>query len=143
MSTVKRIESGLVSLLESDTNEYRIGPAWDNRTMQAFFSETGAVVVQLSRFEKLYPTLPDYRIEVVVRGRTSIEIDVDKSISDRIASLIGARLAELTPAEISAVIEERAVGWIQTNFARQSATDDSHQFEFTFNLFITELKFEE
>lgn len=143
MSTIKRIESGLVTLLEEGADEYRIGPAWDQRTMQTFFSESGAVVVQVSKLDRLYPYLPDYRLEVIVRGRTSMETDSDKSLNDRLMSQISARLDGLTPPMIAGATGESAVGWIPVGAARQSAADDSHQFEIIYNLYITDLIFKE
>ena len=109
MSTVKRLESGIVDLLRDCMGEYRIGAAWDQEAMKAFYSEDGAVVVQVVAINPAHPGnpgLPDYRAEVAIRGRTSMATDKDKSLFDRIATLVTARANSVTVSELSAALKE-------------------------------------
>lgn len=144
MSTVKRLESGIVDLLRDCMGEYRIGAAWDQDSMKAFYSEDGAVVVQVVAINPAHPDnpgLPDYRVEVTIRGRTSMATDKDKSLFDRIASLVMARANSVTVSELSAATGATVAAWLAGDTIRGTVEED-HQFEIKRSMIVLDLEFE-
>ena len=132
MSTVKRLESGIVDLLCDCMGEYRIGAAWDQDSMKAFYSEDGAVVVQVVAI---------YRAEVTIRGRTSMATDKDKSLFNRIASLVMARANSVTVSELSAATGATVAAWLAGDTIRGTVEED-HQFEIKRSMIVLDLEFE-